>query len=306
MPVASKLSNIWIGYAGGTTAWSADSTVAGNLMIDFIEESITSTNAFVDANGTRGRLDPHDARVFQGLVTVGGRLSWYPTALEWRFIVPLIMGSAFSSHNSDLSNTSPGTFTLWKKVNTEVWIYTVAVSRAVISGRPGGLARLDLDLIGTTYSQATYASGTHGGASLDTTTTAFVYHDLSTHTVNAVSLTPAEVAFTVDNMMTPRWVNSRTATALYSAGKRVDVGLTFPYDLLTWSSYVDNAAHAVVMAFSKSNQSMTLTAPKVRWTMPSPVIGPDGEVMQQLAGTAFYDSGASPAATLRINVDSIP
>lgn len=297
MPNPGVLQKLWVGASAGAA-----------ILVDFIDESLRSRYNYFNTNGTKGSRADYVDRTVPALLVVGGRISMYPTTFDLDWWLPYILGGTKSGTSYPLADTLTA-FTAWKKIGTEVHIFSLQVARAIFSSRPGEPLRMDLDCIGTTYSTTTYSSGTHPASSIVINQgNALLAHHNMTCSIGGTAFQVSDLSLMIDNMVTPRWVNSRTATQLYANRRVITVAHDLPQQQtsLAFTDFTD-AQRAVVLTYNSisASESLIFNMGAVRYanelyTIPA---GPV-EVMYPLGGEAMIDAASD--AQVIVTLDSTP
>lgn len=273
--------------------------------LDFLNESLALAEEFVDRNGLRGTRSHNIENMRAGLRRVGGSITLQPTAVEWSYLLPWILGANASGTTYALAETVPSRYvTVDRSDGTDGKVFTydgVKVNRAVIRGSQGQPLELTLELLGIDETVAN--AGTFPSLTLDTTTAPFMFHDLAL-TVGGTTYQSRELVLTVDNRLDgERFFNSQTRTAIVATDREVSCELTLPYGDAEAAYNTGVAGVAVVGTFTNGTVSLAFSMTKVVFPRQSPTVQGRTEIMVPLRGVAKKSGSTLELVT---TLDSTP
>lgn len=302
MPTPGAQTKMWMG--------SAVTNSSTCFLVDFLSESVKRRVGHIDGNALKGTRSRSKERIREGLRIVNGQVTWEPQTNDLAIMLPFILGASNSGTSYPLGET-PSAFEIYKMFgtsagsspNTRFTTYAgCKVNQATFSATSGGLLRCTLDIVGLTATAAAYNDAGVPTVTLNTTTTLFTFHDVSTLTIGGNTFKLFDFSLTINNAMRPRWINSRDADAIYSTDRVVTISHNMPEDQTIVSAFEDVNV-AVVITFTSSNQTLTFSMPAVRYDVDSIAVSGREETMMPLSGIA-YKSGSSPE--LAVTLDSDP
>lgn len=305
-PTISTLSSLAMSTA------AASGTGPATQLFDFGDFSPGISSDYADGNRNRGSLDRRKNRTRLFRTPCQPRMRLEPTALEWSFLVPWIMGDGSNATTSELKtfqlgNTAAERYIQWYDgvANTDS-LTGVAVRRATIStGGADGLLGCDLECQGRTFSTATsFASLTN----LDNTMQPFVLPDTAGAAVlNGVATYVRDFSMTVENAIPERYWNSLTQVSNIKVDRVITISLAYPDgDFPTLWAGADAGIPVVITFTNAVGYRFVVTAADVRFPKAPRQVPVRGEVVNVLTGTCYESETAGPVLVpaLTIGVDS--
>lgn len=273
---------------------------------DFKSCGIGVNEEFIDTSGNRGTRSRGIERVRGGLQRVAGTISLQPTAVEWSYLLPWILGANASGTTYALADALQSRYVTVDKsdgTNGKVMTYDhCLVNRATIRGQQGQPLDLELDVVGV--AEAVANAGTFPALSLDTTTWPFVFHDL-TFVINGSTVSAKNVEITIDNHVdVDRFFNSATlSTAANAMDRHITLNTLLPYG--DWSALYNTGSGGVAAAATFAYNATSLLFDFVKIAFPRrPIEVPERqEEMLPLQGTAYASASTKE---LVCTLDSTP
>lgn len=303
---------------GAATKLGIGTTSTVNQRLDFEECGVVLAESMPYLGGLRGTRERDVSRVVQGNRRAGGPIRLPgPTAVEWSYLLPWILGATASGTTYAVAEALPYRYVTVARDNaafggTDGKVFTYdhclvnnARFRSVYSPE-GGALTLDLDVVGV--DEAIGNNGTFPAISLDTTTAPFLHTDSSGAVSIAGSAYPCQsVAIDFENHLdTQRFFNSQTLSAVYNAMDRtIGVTLEVPYAGAEALYGTGAAGVAVTITYTSglTATSLVFTFVKVVFPRDTPPTRGRTEGFLTLRGQAYH-SGATNA--LVCTLDSTP
>lgn len=289
-----------MGYAaqGGI---GVNSTV--DQRIDFRSESVGLIEEVINANGVRGTRSQSVEKIRQGLQRIGGTIDLQPTAVEWSYLLPWILGANASGTNYTLSDTLQARYVSFDRV-TKVFTYDgCKVDRATIRCTQGQPLSLSLDVVGLTETIGN--AGSFPNITLDTSTGPFTFADANGNmTVNGTTVTPRDWSITISNMLDrDRFFNSNTMASVETRDRSVMVSMTLPYGDQSALYGAGPTGVQMNVTFTNGATSLFVYCPALVFMRDSPNVSGKEEIMLPISGRAFKTGTTSE---LRMVLDSTP
>ncbi len=176
--------------------------------IDFISETFSLKQEMPYLGGMRGVRARNINRVREGIRRVDGNIVCQPTALEWSYLLPWILGGAAVGTSYPISETVPGKY-IMKDMGSKVYTYDhCRVSKCTIACQQGETLKVTLDVAGV--DEVPGNSGTFPVLTLDATTTPFMFFDVVL-TFGGTTYIIKDLEFSIDNVLdTERFFSSKT------------------------------------------------------------------------------------------------
>lgn len=247
----------------GSEAWATKLAMEVDATFDtssepyeFLSSSLKQTVERIDSEGLRGTRSRHGERVVQGLKRVGGAIVMNPTPDELDDLLPRILGAAESTDVYALDETLPEFWVLVDKVQKVFKYNNCFVGSATFRGRPGQLVELTLNIFGKTETEG--SSGTFPAITISAQE-AYVFHQ-GVLTLHSTARQIEEFELTIDNLISPRFRNSQTATDLNPTDRLVTFSCRAPYDADNDDIYTNEAAGtfaAGTLVFTNGDRDLT-------------------------------------------------
>lgn len=292
----------------------AFSASAGTTYVNRVAPSnftMKSTNTYAKDTGNNGSLWSRDEDYVRDRTSIAGSVSFAPRAVDMRWALPNILGTAFVGNDIKASPMCPF-FRVGHldSVANIVYNYIDCVtSKATFSSSDsqGGLLQLAWDIEACTSTQ----SAVGGWPVMTIATQPPFVHAQSVLTIGANARRIKDVSLVIDNQLqTDNFFNSLTRTAMPSDGQMITLTHTSPFDDATDLSYTNlTGGVSASLVYTNGAFSITFTLPNLRFIAPEPEVGARGSrVMNQYTWEASLVAGANmtTAAPLTITLDDTP
>lgn len=275
--------------------------------LQYADETCILDEEIVDGNGIRGTRSLSIEVVRGGVLRVGGPANFIPTALEWTYLLPWILGGAAPSGTGLLVYPmAEAVATRYVTIDrvTKVFTYDgVAVSRASWQCGQSQLLTCGLELIGLTETVGN--AGTFPALNCDVSTNPFIWSDCVI-SVGGTSVSAKEASWSIDNVIdADRFFNSRNLSAANGQNRVIRFDTMLPYGDYSalYGTGAAGAGAAVILTFTNGTQILKFTFPKVAIPKRSPNTGGKTEIMMPLGGQC-YRSG-TPGGVGPTDLDEI-
>jgi hypothetical protein len=297
--------------AGFNAKMGIGTTSTVDQPLDFLNEGVACNENFIDRAGIRGTRE-HPIEVTRvGLRRIEGPISMAPTAVEWSYLLPWILGADASGTTYALAETLQARYLTVDRSDanssgTDGKVFTYdgcKVNRARIHCAQGELLGCDLDIVGIDETVAN--NGTFPAITLDITTGPFTFSD----SAGALSLggsaySARSLEIVIDNKIdTERFFNSNTRTAVVAQDREILVNMELGYGDAEAIYNSGIGGLAGTFTFTNGAVSIVFTFPKIQFPRRSPTVRGKQEVMLGLQGRA-HRSGSTPS--LSVDLDSTP
>jgi hypothetical protein len=176
---------------------------------EFVSESIQMQIEQIPSEGIRGTRSRRGERMQQGLKRIGGTISLNPSQAELDKLLPRILGADESTDVFAVADTLPQFYVMVDR-KTKVFRYgPCRVGSANFSGSTGQKILLAMDIVAEGDEVITDA-GTFPSISIDTEN-CIVFHQ-GVLTLRGTSTEMDQFGLRIDNVITPTFENSQTAT----------------------------------------------------------------------------------------------
>lgn len=250
-------------------------TATPTVATEFVSEGIRKVIQHAVRQGIRGTRSQVAADVREGIYTVSGPIVLEPLYAELAAFMPRIMGSG-----SVLSDTIPD-FHILKVFGGKSFEYPdCKIARATLSGSPGRLVTLSMDIVGKTE--------THG-----TTTLAdvpdygepFIFHD-SALTLDGTVREVFSWELTIDNgLLADRFVNSQSLSVILEGERTITLTVNLAYSSDNQALYPmskDGITGTNTLVLADGTHTCTFTFPCLQTPPESPTVQSGQEVMLPL------------------------
>ena len=209
---------------GGTTVFNGSS-----VRLEYLSHDIKESIELVQDEGLRGTRTRASERVAQGLIKIGGSVTFEPTPIELEVLMPFILGTASSAGTYAEADTLPDMSLMIDQVS-EVNTYLRRVSKATFSGDPGKKLKLKLDVVGKTMTQG--AAGSFPGTvpAIDLSNRPYMFWDSGSGiTIGGTTYAFDKFEFSIDNKIEPTFMQGQTATDLEPTDREVTLSIETRY-----------------------------------------------------------------------------
>lgn len=269
---------------------------------DFKSCDLGVNEEVIDTSGNRGTRGRGIERVRNGLRRVAGGMQLQPTALEWSYLLPWMLGAAAVGNVFSLADTLPYRYVTVDKSNgTDGKVFTYdhcLISKATIKATQGQPLDLEMDVVGV--DEATGNAGTFPALTLDTTTGPFTFLDLA-YVIGGTTVKAKDIEISIDNKIdADRFFNSATlSTAFNALDRHILCRSTLPYGDFT--AIYNSGIGGVAATATFTNGSFSLLFSFAALVFPrQPLRVPERqEVMLPIQGQAF-SSGATPEVVVTL------
>lgn len=264
--------------------------------IVFVAEDMRQVLGRIESPGIRGSRSERGERVSRGLKQVGGSITLHPSPSELDLILPRILGANESTDSFALDDTLPDFSVLIDRIAKVFQYDACKIASAVFSGQSGQKVQLVLNILGKTETIGN--AGTFPALTTDTDE-AYVFHQ-GTLSLGGTSYNFRSFQLTIDNMITPEFNNSQTATDLTPRGRMVTLDVSLPFTstevgILT-TSVAASTGIAGVLTFTSGNKSLVATMNSLIAEDRTPVVaGKDQELNLERSYKA-YQTGSTKEA----------
>lgn len=214
------------------------------------------------AAGMRGTRGEQSERVVQNTREPGFSVTLQPNSVELDTILPWILGAAESTDTFALAETLPTFSWIVDMGGTARWYWTTCtVNTATFSAQQGGPLELTMDVEALAFSTDATA---FGATTVSLVPPYMFYESTSALVVNSQTLAHFNWSLTVNNMLvTNRFTNSQTRTALPSMGRQVTWTLDGPYGDNTALFGLGATGVACTATFTKGARSLLFSSSAV-------------------------------------------
>jgi hypothetical protein len=280
---------------------------------EFVSETMAKTATILDGNGTRGTRSPSVERLRDGTYSIAGTITVNPSPNFLELWFHRIMGAG-SGGSFTLAETLDGAgipFACLFDRGGSAFEYTdLKVARATFSGTSGGLIDLALDLVGKTelLDDESLPIAGEPAIPVDPEDAPYVFHEAALSVGSTATSRPINnFTLTIDNVITPFFRNSQTATDLMESDRIITVSADVEMDATNLSELYGIGATGYAsgtLTFTNSAMSTTFTMAKLVPTDVSPTVpGSTSEVTIPLTLRAYKTSST---AELTVTNDATP
>lgn len=295
---------------------TAGGTLPATQLIDRVAGRLGVRQEHVKSMGQNLSLTDRSNRIRVSGTPIEPTFSFEPTATEWSYLLPWLLGAAgvgttpivYTPSNSMLLRAVQGTE---DQDGTTVYhnFTNLAVDSFTLRSQAGGLIGLDVETVssGGTYEQTTTFPSL---SNFDVTTEPFVFPDLTgdgatgsdgTFTIGGVARDTFSINLNVrhglDRGRTP---HTLTPKGLRKRTRDITLTLDMPADQATAIYSTDMRAltpRAVVMRWRNPNASvefLEVSIPAMIFPRPDVDLPPRGEIRHNPVGFAVYDGTNAP------------
>lgn len=220
------------------------------------------TEDIYSAAGMRGTRGEQSERVVQNTRAPGFSVTLQPNAVELDTILPWILGGSETADSFPLAETLPTFSWIVDMGGTARWYWTTCtVNTATFSATQGGPLELTMDVEALAFSTDSTA---FGSTTVSLVPPYMFYESASALVVNSQTLAHFNWSLTINNMLvTNRFTNSQTRTALPSAGREVTWALNGPYGDNTALFGLAATGVACTATFTKGGRSTLFSSSAV-------------------------------------------
>jgi Phage tail tube protein len=285
--------------AAGTLAQlGIDSANPTTIAFDFVSESMSDNENFIDASGVRGTRSRFIDRVRADLQHVGGQIVMQPNSYELSKLLPWWFGGTPSGSGTvtyPLADTLPARFIQVDRI-LKVMTYAGCVPDTItLRASQGEPMSATMDIIGQTETLGN--AGSFPVTHINTANGPFILSDLVI-TLGGTTITPKSVELVIRNGIDrERFFNSVTYTGTpLCLDRNISFRTLLPYgDFSTLYNSGAPSGVIVVMTFTYGAAVLVITMNNVAFPRRTPVVPGRQEIMLPIEGTAYGSSTGSPA-----------
>ena len=243
----------------------------GGTVISFVSHSVKEVREIVADDGLRGTRARSMERVAQGLIHVAGDIVCQPTPTELTALLPYALQGSTAFTLTDAMQD----FTLVIDEVTKGFTSSGRFNTMRISGSPGKKLDFTFGFIG--YSMTTGSGGTISTAS-DLTQRPYVMSDMGSGiTIGGTTYLIDKFELTVDNGISPTFMQGQTATDLAPADRQIHLSLASKFSSTEAPLLITNQTGPVIaspitgsLAFTNGSNSITFSFPALVATSETP------------------------------------
>lgn len=248
--------------------------------------SMISQGEILDPNTSRGTRSHFASRTRSGLIHVGGQIALYPSMLDLKPLLPLILGGAASGGTYPLAETLPSFSVTIDKVAKVCTYAGCVVNRATFSVTEGQMLKLVLDIVGV--SETISDAGTFPTVTYNETDP-LIFSD-AVLTILSTARLVKTWDITIDNSLDVRFFNSQTATSITPKDRVITFHCENPFtsaetDLFDQSP-AGAAASLVLTDASNTADVLSFLFATLQFPTRSPQVPARSEITQQLTAVA--------------------
>ena len=251
----------------------------------FVSETLGKTNTHMARVGIRGTRSHDVDDVAMGPSGVAGTIRLEPTLIELHAIVNHVLGG-----DGVVAEAATAVDIIIDRV-TNVYTYAgCKVSRLRIAGSQGGIITADLDIVGTTESDA--------GSVAEPASAGPCIFNRCTLTLVSAARPVEEFELIIDNAIEPKFYNSLTATDLMERDRVVTLRTRHPYNTTADSGLYDQALAGATgtLVINDGSSAGTFTFGKLQVPAESASVDGKGEIFLELNMTARKDGATREIA----------
>jgi len=296
-------------------------TLPATQLIDNVTGRIGASQEIADSNGQNASLTGRINRMRVTGLPVEPTFSFEPTALEWTYLLPILLGGT-SAGTTPIVYTPGNDLPLFSAQGVEdrggtpfPHNYTnLAVDSWTIRSQPGGLLGLDISCIGTGYENTTAFPSL---SNFDNVYSPFAYPDLT-----GDGATGLDGAFTINGTSRLTWSISLTCNYNLDRGRRPhtlavqglrkrarDISCQFSMQAddaqnIYASDLRGLTGYPVVMRWRNPVQTteyLEINMPSVIFPLPDIDLPRREEIRPTVSGMAKYD-GTNPPITFKVQL----
>lgn len=195
-----------------------------NQRMRFVNENFVAQRLVLPDDEITGSRSADIGQARYGEYNYIGSITLHPTAVEWSYLLPWMLGTAASGTLYALADALMERYFSFDRV-AKVFVYGGGVVGSwTLTFTAGQKSTLTLNLFAT--SETVGNAGTFPSLTLDSTTKAFVLQD-NVVSVNSVTICTTTITISMDNLLTPdEFTNCSTGPQAYVPGVR-DIRVSF-------------------------------------------------------------------------------
>lgn len=259
----------------------------------FLSEDLRQVLGRIESPGIRGTRSERAERVSRGLKQVGGSITLHPSPTELDLLLPRILGAVESTDSFALADTLPDFSVLIDRIAKVFQYDGCKIASAVFSGRTGEKLQLVLNILGESETVAN--AGTFPALTTDTDE-AYVFHQM-TLSLGGTPYSCRAFQLTIDNMITPEFNNSQTATDLTPRGRMVTLDVSTPFTSTEVGIYTTSIAASTgiagILTFTSGNKSLVATLNSLIAEDRTPVVSGKDQQLTLERSYRAYQSGST-------------
>lgn len=287
MTASAQYLNRWAFEDGATPTFDSSSDTwdfdAGSDMV--------KTQPLLNAQGLSGTRVEDVSRTRQGPYTVAGTLGINPSPAFFGAWLPRVMGGGTST--APTLEDAPLVFGVLQDKGGDVYDYLGAVvNRMTLRGRAGGLVECALDILAKTEDTNETA---FAGAALGSTLAyePFTHSDLVL-TLASSSRSVLDFTLVIDNGITPRFVNSQTATDMIPGRRTITLEARVPFTNTEASNLYNLTKNGAAGSLVLTNSTVSTTFTFSRVQIPDNAPRTEGgeviiPIRAQIRGASWAD-----------------
>jgi hypothetical protein len=269
--------------------------------VDFLNENMVLNANILDPAGLRGTVAHAASRKRHAGRLASGDILMQPSAVEWSYLLPKILGGVPAGTSYPLAEQLPAYYTALLRGET-MFIYSgCRANSATITATKGATVQLTLNSIAVDRTKAPGAA--FPPLTLDNVTQPLILEDLVV-TINGNTIDCFEMTLSINNFVIPRQVNSQTATAVYRTDRVISWDVLVPWG--DDETLIDLAVGgvAILATFTYGGTSLSFSSPKVCIPPRDPPVAGREEITNRIIGDAGFN--ATPGDELIVTLDSTP
>ena len=263
-------------------AFDADSTFdANSIHTDFVSEAMQKQGRLVGGKTVTGSRSRITERQRLGSYAVGGDITLQPGPVLLDFLLPRILGAAEDADSFLLAESLLGMSVMIDKVGSIFQYDSVYVDRAVFRAKAGPgdsdpeLLALMLKPMAKTETEGATWAATIPVLPVTSNTMPYILSE-AVLTLDSTPYQFSQFALVIDNMLSPRWVNSLTASAICPRDRQVQLLVENPFSATEYAAFYANASQATgitgSLAFTNAAMSTTFSFPSLVWADETPTV----------------------------------
>lgn len=279
---------------GHTAKLAVGATSTVDTPYEFISESLTLSEQFIDTAGLRGIRGHASERVRRGSRSTAGSITFTPNAVELDTILPWAFGGTESADSFPLAETL---FSKYVSIDrgAKVYLYDlVTVASVNFACSEGGPLQVTLNLMGK--DETVNSAASQPSLTIDLNSGPFMWSECVV-SVGGTSYQFKDFSLTVDNRLEAQFFNSETPTRFNPTDRIVSWSLRFPLGDATAIYAPALAGVACVATFTNGNRSLSFSSTKVQTPRESPTVQGRTEIMLPWTGVARRDGTTQELVT---------
>jgi len=277
------------------TQYAAGANTTYTRRFSVVSDTVSSQNRVLERDGLRGSRTPRSGDVAAAFQYVPqGTIVIEPSANDILFWLPFILGGSANVASYPLAETVPTFAWLRDEDGAMMQFPTLKVNRATLSGsQTDPVMKLALDVVGGT--EASVNSFSNVAATYERP---FLFSDLTLNLTSNAARQPFDWQWSVDNqLITDRFLNTLTLTAVPEGERIIQMAMTLPYGdntaLYPWAAAGANGSFN--MAIASTNSYLAASFPLLFGPPTTPAV-PDRNENRLLLTLRTYANSAANGA----------